>query len=452
MATWNPNINSGGFLGGIGQVNSNAPSASDINPTLGLIRENNDLQRSGANNWGLQGLAGLSGIAQVMNEQKQQERLKEFQGKWGQAYANGDRTAMRQLMAEYPDQAEKITSGMSGISDDVKESIGNIASGYRLAVGTGKATDYIRQNADEFRRLGIDPQGAASMAEQDPKAAMELADHIGMSALGMDKYYDVRDKMEGRVIDRDKLKETVRSNQANEAITREGHQVQIRGQNISAQNAALDREIRRSEMADKALDRQLQRETDQLKRIELQQKIDSNNQKLGEAKEQKRVNAINDYQRVDAVSDGYKRMADQAQAILDNESLWRATGTTGWFYNLPGSEAANIEAQIDTLKSQVGMQTLSAMKELSANGASGLGNASNKEYEGLQSSLSSLNQRQSTDEFRRSLQRIVDHSNKGQQRLKNTFKQTYPDYKPSSASGSEQQGQQGGDYSNLWGG
>ncbi|MEY0982095.1 phage DNA ejection protein [Providencia alcalifaciens] len=236
MATWNPNINSGGFLGGIGQVNSNAPSASDINPTLGIIRENNDLQRSGANNWGLQGLAGLSGVAQVMNEQQQQERLKEFQVKWGQAYANGDRTAMRQLMAEYPDQAERITNGMQGISNDVKESIGNIASGYRLAVGTGKATDYIRQNADEFRRLGIDPQGAASMAEQDPKAAMELADHIGMSALGMDKYYDVRDKMEGRVIDRDKLTETVRSNKASEGL-------QARGQDISAATARRGQDI-----------------------------------------------------------------------------------------------------------------------------------------------------------------------------------------------------------------
>lgn len=237
MATWNPNINSGGFLGGIGQVNSNAPSASDINPTLGLIRENNDLQRSGANNWGLQGLAGLSRVAQVMNEQKQQERLKEFQGKWGQAYANGDRTAMRQLMAEYPDQAEVITGGMKGISDDVRESLGNLSSGYSLAVKSGTVEDYARKNADEFRRLGIDPQGAVDMAVNDPKAAMELADHLGLSSLGIDKYYDVRDKMEGRVIDRDKLTETVRSNQANEAITREGHQVQIRGQNISAQNS-----------------------------------------------------------------------------------------------------------------------------------------------------------------------------------------------------------------------
>lgn len=210
MATWNPNINSGGFLGGIGQVNSNAPSASDINPTLGLIRENNDLQRSGANNWGLQGLAGLSGVAQVMNEQKQQERLKEFQGKWGQAYANGDRTAMRQLMAEYPDQAERITGGMKGISDDVRESLGNLSSGYSLAVKSGTVEDYARKNADEFRRLGIDPQGAVDMALNDPKAAMELADHLGLSSLGIDKYYDVRDKMEGRVIERDKLAEDAR--------------------------------------------------------------------------------------------------------------------------------------------------------------------------------------------------------------------------------------------------
>ncbi|MCJ2222155.1 DNA transfer protein [Providencia rettgeri] len=230
MATWNQGINSGGFLGGIGQVNSNAPSASDINPTLGLIRENNDLQRSGANNWGLQGLAGLSGVAQVMNEQQAQERLKEFQGKWGQAYANGDRTAMRQLMAEYPDQAERITGGMKGISDDVRESLGNLSSGYSLAVKSGTVEDYARKNADEFRRLGIDPQGAVDMALNDPKAAMELADHLGLSSLGIDKYYDVRDKMEGRVIERDKLAEDARQADME-------HSRVIRGQDISRANA-----------------------------------------------------------------------------------------------------------------------------------------------------------------------------------------------------------------------
>ncbi|HDD9092301.1 TPA: phage DNA ejection protein, partial [Escherichia coli] len=53
MATWQQGINSGGFLAGIGAQNENAPKASDINATLGLIRENNELARSGANNVGL---------------------------------------------------------------------------------------------------------------------------------------------------------------------------------------------------------------------------------------------------------------------------------------------------------------------------------------------------------------------------------------------------------------
>lgn len=236
MATWNQQ-GSGGFLGGIGLNNTNAPKASDANATLAMIRENNDLQRSGANNIGLQLAQGLGGLGETYKQQQAQERDKEFQSLWGKAYASGDRDAMRQLMATYPDQAEKITSGMQGISEDVRESLGNIASGYRMAINSGNATDYIRKNADELRRLGIDPQQALAMANENPKGAIELADHIGMSALGPDKYFDVQDKIEGRSIDRDKLSETVRSNQSSEALTREGHQIQIRGQNISAQNS-----------------------------------------------------------------------------------------------------------------------------------------------------------------------------------------------------------------------
>lgn len=236
MATWNQQ-GSGGFLGGIGLNNTNAPKASDANATLAMIRENNDLQRSGANNIGLQLAQGLGGLGEMYKQQQAQQRDKEFQSLWGKAYASGDRDAMRQLMATYPDQAEKITSGMQGISEDVRESLGNIASGYRIAINSGNTTDYIRKNADELRRLGIDPQQALAMANENPKGAIELADHIGMSALGPDKYFDVQDKIEGRSIDRDKLSETVRSNQASEALKREGHQIQIRGQNISAQNS-----------------------------------------------------------------------------------------------------------------------------------------------------------------------------------------------------------------------
>lgn len=447
MATWNPNINSGGFLGGIGQVNSNAPSASDINPTLGLIRENNDLQRSGANNWALQGLAGLSGVTQVMNEQQQQERLQEFQGKWGQAYANGDRTAMRQLMAEYPDQAEKITSGMSGISDDVKESIGNIASGYRLAVGTGKATDYIRQNADEFRRLGIDPQGAASMAEQDPKAAMELADHIGMSALGMDKYYDVRDKMEGRVIDRDKLAETVRSNQAGEALTaRRDEQSNARGWagiSIQQQNANLarerfdfDKEIRVAETKDKVLERQLKNEENSLKRIDLEQKIAANKEKLDTAKSEKYDGFINQMESAD-------RSIKMANDILKSDGFNDFFGTNiNPFSNhrIPGTSGADTASMVDTLKSQAFMAGVQQMR--------GMGALSDAEGKKITDSIGNLSPSMSEAQAKKSIDNIIGTLKQGQERAIKKNPDEYKRYQSESTSSN----QQGGDYSNLWGG
>lgn len=237
MATWQPSVNSGGFLGSIGQFNDNAPRVSDANPVINSINQSNELARSGANNMGLQALNGLVGLAGIYQENKAKERLGEFQKAWGEAYANSDRDGMRQLLATYPEYAQAITGGMQGVSADVRESLGNLSSGYRNAVMNGNATDYVRQNADTFRRLGIDPMEAISIAEKDPKAAVQLADHIGMSSLGIDDYFNLQDKQLGRQIDQGRLDEQIRSNQAGEALTREGHQIQVRGQNISAQNS-----------------------------------------------------------------------------------------------------------------------------------------------------------------------------------------------------------------------
>lgn len=235
MATWNPNINSGGFLGGIGQVNSNAPSASDINPTLGLIRENNDLQRSGANNWGLQGLAGLSGVAQVMNEQKQQERLNEFQGKWGQAMANNDTDTMKGLFAEYPEMAAQIGKGMEGINADVRKSMSDLALGYHAAVVSGKPEEFIRANADKMRQYGFDPQVALSMAKENPNAAREYAVGLGMMAEGSPELFI------NKINSDENRKVTVRGQDVSAETARRGQDISAatarRGQDISASTA-----------------------------------------------------------------------------------------------------------------------------------------------------------------------------------------------------------------------
>ncbi|RXN74106.1 DNA transfer protein [Providencia rettgeri] len=235
MATWTPNINSGGFLGGIGQVNSNAPSASDINPTLGLIRENNDLQRSGANNWGLQGLAGLSGVAQVMNEQKQQERLKEFQGKWGQAMANNDTDTMKGLFAEYPEMEAQIGKGMEGINADVRKSISDLALGYNAAVVSGKPEEFVRKNADKMRQYGFDPQVALRMAKDNPNAAREYAVGLGIMAEGSPELFI------NKINADENRKVTVRGQDVSAETARRGQDISAatarRGQDISASTA-----------------------------------------------------------------------------------------------------------------------------------------------------------------------------------------------------------------------
>ncbi|MBZ8498505.1 phage DNA ejection protein [Escherichia coli] len=229
MATWQGS--NGGLLAGIGGVNSNAPSVNDIGNTLQLIRQNNDIERSGANNVGLTALQGLSGIAGVFQQEKQAQRQKEFQQAYANAYASGDRGALRQLATQYPDQIESVRKGMGFIDEDQRNSIGTLAAGARLASSSPEAMQsWLQNNAKELTRVGVDPNNVAQMYQQNPSGFGEFVDHLGMAALGPEQYFQAQDRIVGREIDRGKLAETIRSNQAGEAL-------QARGQNLSYQSA-----------------------------------------------------------------------------------------------------------------------------------------------------------------------------------------------------------------------
>ncbi|EFH8579199.1 TPA: phage DNA ejection protein [Escherichia coli] len=245
MATWQGS--NGGLLAGIGGVNSNAPNVNDIGNTLQLIRQNNDIERSGANNVGLTALQGLSGIAGVFQQEKQAQRQKEFQQAYANAYASGDRGALRQLATQYPDQIESVRKGMGFIDEDQRNSIGTLAAGARLASSSPEAMQsWLQNNAKELTRVGVDPNNVAQMYQQNPSGFGEFVDHLGMAALGPIDYFNVQDKMAGREIDRGKLAETIRSNQAGEALQARGqnlsYQSAMTGHNIAAQRLALDQQ------------------------------------------------------------------------------------------------------------------------------------------------------------------------------------------------------------------
>jgi len=242
MATWQGT--NGGLLAGIGGVNSNAPSVNDIGNTLQLIRQNNDIERSGANNVGLTALQGLSGIAGVFQQEKQAQRKKEFQQAYANAYASGDRGALRQLATQYPDQIESVRKGMGFIDEDQRNSIGTLAAGARLAASSPEAMQsWLQNNAKELTRVGVDPNNVAQMYQQNPSGFGEFVDHLGMAALGPIDYFNVQDKMAGREIDRGKLAETIRSNQAGEALTARGQNITMRGQDLSASTARRGQDL-----------------------------------------------------------------------------------------------------------------------------------------------------------------------------------------------------------------
>ncbi len=242
MATWQGT--NGGLLAGIGGVNSNAPSVNDIGNTLQLIRQNNDIERSGANNVGLTALQGLSGIAGVFQQEKQAQRQKEFQQAYANAYASGDRGALRQLATQYPEQIESVRKGMGFIDEDQRNSIGTLAAGARLASSSPEAMQsWLQNNANELARVGVDPNNVAQMYQQNPSGFGEFVDHLGMAALGPIDYFNVQDKMAGREIDRGKLAETIRSNQAGEALTARGQNITMRGQDLSASTARRGQDL-----------------------------------------------------------------------------------------------------------------------------------------------------------------------------------------------------------------
>ncbi|MCH6839979.1 DNA transfer protein [Escherichia coli] len=243
MATWQQAGNSGALLAGLGGMNSNAPRASDADGTLAYIRQNNEMERSGRNNVGLQALQGISSVMDMYKQMDQQKRQQEFQQAYADAYTSGDRDAMRKLASQYPEQFDAVRNGMKFVDEDQRSTVGTLAASARLAASSPEAMmSWLQNNSSELTRAGVDPLDVAKMYQQNPQGFTEFVDHLGMAALGPIDYFNVQDKMTGREIDRGRLAETIRSNQAGEAL-------QARGQNLSYQSAMTEHNIAAQRLA-----------------------------------------------------------------------------------------------------------------------------------------------------------------------------------------------------------
>ncbi len=101
------------------------------------------------------------------------------------------------------------------------------------------------------------------------------------------------------------------------------------------------------------------------------------------------------------------RLGTMAKEVKDHPGLEGITGLTGVLPKIPGSDRANAQAKLETLKSQVAFRVLQTMRDMSKTGGA-LGQVSDRENEMLKNNLAALDQAQSYGEFQRELGRIID--------------------------------------------
>lgn len=110
--------------------------------------------------------------------------------------------------------------------------MGDLAMRANVALSQGPEaySKFITDNKDRLNRVGANADWMIQTGIQNPEQLSHMLTTMSLGALGPEKAFAVQDKIAGREIDRGRLAETIRSNQAGEALTARGQNITMRGQ------------------------------------------------------------------------------------------------------------------------------------------------------------------------------------------------------------------------------
>lgn len=117
---------------------------------------------------------------------------------------------------------------------------------------------------------------------------------------------------------------------------------------------------------------------------------------------------------------GFDRLAASANELMNHPGVSGITGIRGKVPDIPGSDAANARALLNTLKSQIAFGVLQDMRNNSKTGGA-LGNVSDAEGKRLESNLAALDTTQDVGQFKSKLKQIIDYADGAKGRLRETF-------------------------------
>lgn len=127
----------------------------------------------------------------------------------------------------------------------------------------------------------------------------------------------------------------------------------------------------------------------------------------------------------------FDRLGLAANTLLKHPGLSGVTGWQGAMPNFPGSKAADAEALLGTLKSQIGFSVLQEMRNASKTGGA-LGAVSDAEGKRLESNLAALDNAQSIEQFEQSLRDIVQYTEDAKDRLRQAYNLKHANQAPAS--------------------
>ncbi|WP_156517893.1 hypothetical protein [Achromobacter ruhlandii] len=146
---------------------------------------------------------------------------------------------------------------------------------------------------------------------------------------------------------------------------------------------------------------------------------------------------------LDSTSSSLDRTIELANGIMNDPALGRITGIMGMIPNRPGGDAANAQARLNTLKSQIGFAVLQAMRDASKTGGA-LGAVSDAENKLLQNNIASLENVQDEAQLRQELQKIIAWATGAKGRMTDAYAQQYGNVMPQPAQQTGMQGAAGG--------
>lgn len=321
MAIFGTDPNVGSFAQNIGIIQQ---GAQDTLNNYGQIQQNTAAAIQNRQ----QGMA-------MQAAQQQQEQMKQFNADW-QA-AQGDPSKLQALAYKYPNQIEALQKRL-GMMDGIRQQQGaQLASQADVALSQGpeQAQQFVQQNADALKALGIDPQKAYQAAATDPDGfrrsvqALHLASNTSKDQL-------------------DYAKETMKN------------QTTIREQDLTAASNAADRNLRYIGLQNERLNTRIAQEKNDIERSKLvQQQSKMQSDQLNTKRD-----FLQTYQTTLAPID---TAIDQANRLLQRKDLGFVTGINGlgnraWSAATGGGDAtAEIMNQFNQLKDQArvaGIQSL----------------------------------------------------------------------------------------------